>query len=679
MIDRETINRIMAAADIVDVVSEFVTLRKAGVNYKGLCPFHDERTPSFVVSPSKQFCKCFSCGKGGNVVHFIMEHEQMTYPEALKWLGRRYGIEVKEKELTAEEKRAQTERESLFILNEWARDYFTDVLVNHPEGQAVGMAYFRQRGFRDDIIRKFQLGFSLPARDALARAATEKGFRREYLVQTGLCFETDNGRLLDRYHGRVIFPVHTVSGKVVAFGGRVMSTGEKVAKYINSPESSIYHKSDELYGLYLAKHAIVRQGRCFLVEGYTDVISMHQSGVENVVASSGTSLTEGQIRLIRRFTENVTVLYDGDMAGIKASLRGIDMLLREGLNIKVLLLPDGDDPDSFARKHTAAEFQEYIDRHQVDFIRFKANLLLADCGDDPVRRASLVTDIVRSISVIPDPIVRQMYVRECASMLEVDERLIVDAVARNRRDAREQRLRAAERKEGAPVPQAAPGQPTPAAQSADEAAAGADRAAAVGAIAPPIEERQLMQLLVRYGEATAGMVDDGDGGERPMSVMAYVAADLEAEGMTFRHPLYARMLAEGAAHMDEEGFKASTFFLQHPDPDISRTAAQLVAEPYTLSRYHFRTGRETDKEVELLRDESLLNDRNRLGELVPRLLMDFKYAEVKRQMKQLLQAIGQSAGAGGADDCLELMERYKELAAVERALAHVLGERVVTP
>ena len=357
MIDQYTIARILDAADIVDVVKEFVTLRKAGVNYKGLCPFHDEKTPSFVVSPSKQLCKCFSCGKGGNVVHFIMEHEQMSYPEALKWLAKKYGIEIQERELTDEEKAQATERESLFVLNEWARDYFIDLLHNHVDGVAVGKAYFRQRGFRDDIIRKFQLGYCLPDRDAMARTAIAKGYRPEFLEKTGLCYKTDDGRLLDRYHGRVIFPVHTVSGKVVAFGGRILSSDKKLAKYVNSPESSIYHKSNELYGLYFAKGAIVKHNRCYLVEGYTDVISMHQSGIENVVASSGTSLTAGQIRLIHRFTDNITVLYDGDAAGIKASLRGIDMLLAEGMNISVLLLPDGDDPDSFARKHNAEEYQ----------------------------------------------------------------------------------------------------------------------------------------------------------------------------------------------------------------------------------------------------------------------------------------------------------------------------------
>jgi DNA primase len=431
MIDQATIDRILDAAQIVDVVSDFVTLRKRGVNYVGLCPFHNEKTPSFSVSPSKGLCKCFSCGKGGNAVHFIMEHEQMSYYEALKFLARKYSIEVKERELSNEEKEAQSVRESMFIVNGFARDYFQNILKNHIDGRSIGMAYFRQRGFRDDTIEKFQLGFSLEQHDALAQEAMRKGYQKEFLVKTGLCYETDEGKVRDRFWGRVMFPVHSLSGKVVAFGGRVMSTeNKKLAKYVNSPESEIYHKSSELYGIYFAKQAIVKQDRCFLVEGYTDVISMHQSGIENVVSSSGTSLTPGQIRLIHRFTNNITVLYDGDMAGIKASIRGIDMLLEEGMNIKVVLLPDGDDPDSFARKHNATDFQAYISAHEVDFIRFKTNLLLDDAGKDPIKRAGLIGDIVRSISVIPEAIVRSVYMKECSQLLKVEEKLLVAEVAK---------------------------------------------------------------------------------------------------------------------------------------------------------------------------------------------------------------------------------------------------------
>ena len=409
MIDQLTIEKILDAANIVDVVSEFVTLRRRGVNYVGLCPFHNEKTPSFYVSPSKGICKCFSCGKGGNVIHFLMEHEQMSYWDAAKWLARKYGIPYSERELTDSEKALQNERESMFITNQFALDFFKDTLLNTEKGRAIGLAYFRKRGFRDDILDKFFLGYCPDEPDALARAALAKGFTKENLIKTGLCYERENdGQLRDRFHGRVIFPVHSISGKVVAFGGRIMSSDAKVAKYVNSPESIIYSKSRELYGLYQAKQAIVRKDRCFLVEGYADVISMFQSGVENVVASSGTSLTPGQIRLIHRFTNNITVLYDGDKAGIKASLRGIDMLLAEGMNVKVLLLPDGEDPDSFAQGRGATAFQQYIDTHQVDFIKFKVNLLMEDAQDDPYSRSELIKSITQSISVIQDPIVRSV-------------------------------------------------------------------------------------------------------------------------------------------------------------------------------------------------------------------------------------------------------------------------------
>ena len=434
MIDQVTIDRILDAAQIVDVVSEFVTLRKRGVNYIGLCPFHNEKTPSFSVSPAKGLCKCFSCGKGGNSVHFIMEHEQMSYYEALKYLAKKYNIEIKERELTNEEKQAQTTRESMFIVNNFARDYFQNILKNHVDGRSIGLAYFRQRGFRDDIIEKFQLGYCTESHDAMSQEALRKGYKKEFLVKTGICYETDDHRLRDRFWGRVIFPVHTLSGKVVAFGGRVLSTATKgvKVKYVNSPESEIYHKSNELYGIYFAKQAIVRQDRCFLVEGYTDVISMHQSGIENVVASSGTALTPGQIRLIHRFTNNITVLYDGDVAGIKASIRGIDMLLEEGMNIKVCLLPDGDDPDSFARKHNSEEFQAFIREHEKDFIRFKTDLLMEDAGRDPIKRAELISNIVRSISVIPEAIIRDVYIKECSQHLRIEEKLLVAEVAKLR-------------------------------------------------------------------------------------------------------------------------------------------------------------------------------------------------------------------------------------------------------
>ena len=446
MIDKATIDKIMDAANIVDVVSEFVALRKAGVNYKGLCPFHDEKTPSFMVSPSKGYCHCFSCGKGGNAVGFIMEHEQMTYPEALRWLAKKYNIEIHDRELSAEERREANDRESMFIVNEWAMKYFQDNLNNHVEGRAIGMQYFRQRGFRDDTINKFMLGYALQEKDALAKAARAKGFNEQYLIDTGLCYRKDNGQLQDRYYGRVIFPVHNVTGRIVAFGGRILSNDKKLAKYVNSPESLIYHKSNELYGIYLAKQAISKNDRCYLVEGYIDVTSMHQHGVENVVASSGTSLTTGQIRLIRRFTPNITVLYDGDPAGIHASIRGIDMLLSEGMNVKVLLLPDGDDPDSFARKHPAQEFRDYIEEHQTDFIAFKTNLLLKGVTD-PIKRSEAINSIVHSVAVIQDPIKRATYIADCAHRLGMNENTLIGTMNNFIREGQEQLRKEQQREE----------------------------------------------------------------------------------------------------------------------------------------------------------------------------------------------------------------------------------------
>lgn len=652
MIDRATIQRIMDAADIVDVVKEFVTLRKAGVNYKGLCPFHDEKTPSFVVSPAKQMCKCFSCGKGGNVVHFIMEHEQMTYPEALKWLARKYGIEVREKELTEEERHAATERESMFVLNEWARDYFTDILFNNVDGIALGMAYFRKRGFRDDIIRKFQLGFSLEERDALAKTAIAKGFNPEYLVKTGLCYRTDDERLLDRYHGRVIFPVLTVSGKVVAFGGRIMTSDKKISKYVNSPESEIYSKSHELYGLYQAKHAIVKQNRCFLVEGYTDVISMHQSGIENVVASSGTSLTEGQIKLLHRFTENITVLYDGDSAGIKASLRGIDMLLAEGLNIKVLLLPDGDDPDSFARKHNKEEYQEYINSHQVDFIKFKIDLLMRDAGDDPIKKAALIQDVVKSVSVIPNEVVRQLYVRESAVSLGVGEELVINEINKFIRERRKNEYTKSST--------------TDTEKSANEETAEEQKADVVQNITgrEQKEEELLVRAIVRYGNLTICTAEDDDGNTHPVTVAQYIVEDLANDGLSLRVPAYRHFLEEAQRVCDGSDDRDSVqIFISSPDSEISQIAANFGEDPYELCQSQ---------------QQNYVPESERLTELIPRLLHDFKNSVVRNEMEALLRQLRDKEVCNNPDECLKIMNRYKELTLLEKQFAKILGDRVLT-
>ena len=722
MIDQVTIDRILDAAQIVDVVSEFVTLRKRGVNYVGLCPFHNEKTPSFSVSPAKGLCKCFSCGKGGNSVHFIMEHEQMSYYEALKYLAKKYNIEIKERELTNEEKQAQTTRESMFIVNNFARDYFQNILKNHVDGRSIGLAYFRQRGFRDDIIEKFQLGYCTESHDAMSQEALRKGYKKEFLVKTGICYETDDHRLRDRFWGRVIFPVHTLSGKVVAFGGRVLSTATKgvKVKYVNSPESEIYHKSNELYGIYFAKQAIVRQDRCFLVEGYTDVISMHQSGIENVVASSGTALTPGQIRLIHRFTNNITVLYDGDVAGIKASIRGIDMLLEEGMNIKVCLLPDGDDPDSFARKHNSEEFQAFIREHEKDFIRFKTDLLMEDAGRDPIKRAELISNIVRSISVIPEAIIRDVYIKECSQHLRIEEKLLVAEVAKLREAQAEKANRPSYNHSssttgdtsGTPAYSGAPTYSTP---SSPYANAGmppepeydddgnivsfADpMSAATGGAAgfPPGNapasttdttvpgdsytsfipqegkegqefykfERLILQAVVRYGEKIMCNLTDEEGNEIPVTVIEYVVNDLKEDELAFHNPLHRQMLSEAAAHMHDSNFIAERYFLAHPDPVISKLSVDLINVRYQLSKYHSKS-------------QKIVTDEERLYEMVPMLMINFKYAIVTEELKHMLYALQDPALAHDNEKCDSLMQRYNELRTVQSIMAKRLGDRVV--
>ena len=692
MIDQGTIDRIMDAAQIVDVVSDFVTLRKRGVNFVGLCPFHDDKTPSFYVSPAKGLCKCFACGKGGNVVHFIMEHEQMSYPEALKFLAKKYHIEIKERELSEEEKSAQSERESLFIVNQFARDYFQYILKNHVDGRSIGMAYFRNRGFRDDIIEKFQLGYCTDSHDAFAQEAVQKGYKKEFLIKTGLCYETDEHRLRDRFWGRVIFPVHTLSGKVVAFGGRVLASATKgvKVKYVNSPESEIYHKSNELYGIYFAKHAIVKHDRCFLVEGYTDVISMHQSGIENVVASSGTALTSGQIRMIHRFTNNMTVLYDGDEAGIKASIRGIDMLLEEGMNIKVCLLPDGDDPDSFARKHNSTEFQAFIAEHETDFIQFKAHLLLKEAGKDPIKRAELIGSLVQSISVIPEAIVRDVYIKECAQLLHVEDKLLVSEVAKRREKQAEKKAEQAERNRRLTERTHTAAQPS--GQSTEQPNTGTDNPVLPEGMpegetplpspAPadtynsfiPQEgkegqefyklEQLILQAVVRYGEKVMCMVNDAQGNEVPMTVIEYIMNDLQTDGLAFHNPLHRQILAEAAAHMNDEGFVAERYFLNHPNPDISKLSVNLINVRYQLSKYHSKL-------------QKIVTDEERLYELVPLLMINFKYAIVTEELKHMLTALQDPALAQDNEKCNALMKRYTDLRDVQNLMAKRLGDRVV--
>ena len=577
MIDKPTIARIMDSTKIEEVVSEFVTLKKRGINYIGLCPFHNDSHPSFSVSPTRGICHCFTCGKGGNAINFLMELEQMTYPDALRWLAKKYNIEIQEREMTSEEKQRESERESMFIVNEWAAKYFQDILQNDVDGRAIGMQYFRSRGFRDDIIRKFQLGFALPQRTALFDEAVKKGYNPKYLTATGLCFKVDKDeagnrsgqdQYLDRFSGRAIFPWTSVSGKIVAFGGRVLDSRTKGVnqKYVNSPDSEIYHKERELYGLYQAKKAIAKEDCVYMVEGYTDVISMHQCGIENVVANSGTALSIHQIRLLHRFTSNIVLLYDGDAAGVHAALRGTDMLLEEEMNVKVLLLPDGNDPDSFARNHTAEDFRKYIEDHQVDFIQFKTDISLRGVTD-PVKRSQAINSIVESISKIKNQITRASYITDCAHRLGVNEAIIVNALNNFVRNGMSEQVKAERRAAGLREPVA--GTPQPGLQQAMRGTSPLDKLLEV--------EDLLVKLIIHYGDKII-TVKDVDENEVQLPVAQYISLDMGGDGFKFHKDLYNQILQEALDHLDEEGFVAETYFSTHSNPEISRIAGMPLGE-----------------------------------------------------------------------------------------------------
>lgn len=644
MIDRATVDKIMDAVNIVDVVGEFVNLRKSGVNYKGLCPFHDDKTPSFMVSPARQICKCFSCGEGGNAVNFLMKHEQITYPEALRWLAKKYNIEIQERELTDDEKREQSERESMFVVNEWACQYFHEILLNDVDGQAIGKQYFRSRGIRDDIINKFQLGFALTKRDALANEAHRKGFKEEFLLATGLCIRNEHG-VYDRFAGRAIFPWMNVSGKVVAFGGRKLDAATKGVqqKYVNSPDSEIYHKERELYGIYQAKKAIVKEDCVYMVEGYTDVIAMHQCGLENVVANSGTALSIHQIKLLRRFTQNIVLLYDGDEAGIHAAMRGTDMLLAEAMNVKVLLLPDGDDPDSFSRKHTAQEFKEYIDSHQTDFIQFKTDLLLKGVSD-PIKKAEAINNIIRSIAVIPDPMVRTAYIKDCSQRLDVDERTLISQtnkyIAGEREEAEKRIAREQEREQEAPQP------------TADLSMTG---------LSPKDKEveRLLVKNIIRHGnEVIFSGMETEDGQFIDLNVAQYIDYDLGSDGLTFSDDRYNRILQEAVAHSADPGFESERYFMQHPDPQISQLAASIGIESHQLSR-----------------NFALNEDETQLRQRITHLILDFRMDIVSQQLKVLQRQLKEA----GSDmqRIKELMTSYQDAQTLRNELARRLGSDVI--
>ena len=628
----------------------------------GLCPFHTDKTPSFYVSPAKNICKCFACGEGGTAVHFIMKHEQLSYYEALKYLARKYNIEIQEREFTDEQKQAYNERESLFILNDYARDYFVNTLHNHIEGKSIGLSYFKERGFREDIIEKFQLGYSLEQRDAFTQDALKNGYKEDYLVKTGLTIKGENNNyLIDRFRGRVMFPVHTLSGKVIAFGGRILKKAENTGKYVNSPESEIYHKGNELYGIFFAKQAITKADCCYLVEGYTDVISMHQAGIENVVASSGTALTNGQIRLIHRFTDNVTVIYDGDAAGIKAALRGIDLLLEDGMNIKVILLPDGEDPDSFAKKQNAESLTNYIKANEVDFIRFKTKLLLEEAGNDPIKRAALISDIVNSISIIPDNIIRTVYIKDCSILLDVDERILVQEVTKKRL---------------AYLEKTAP-------QKMEE-----EMRAVNNDLSQPIIHNKTVvkktpidkfELAILYYVVRFGMEIILEGGETnpvtgdmPTTVIDWVKFDLQRDGFWFTNPLYTLMLEEAIERSVDETFIPARYFLAHTDAQVSKIAAELVSDRYQLSKLHIKQFGENAK-----KEDTPLAEEKHLGKDVPRIVTELKNAYITKKIKEIKDEMAVKQKEGNWDTAIELMQQIKELEEVKKALAKALGERII--
>ncbi len=646
MLDQNTIDRIHDAAQIQEVVGDYVTLRRRGINLIGLCPFHNEKTPSFIVSPAKGIFKCFGCGKGGNSVNFIMEHEQIGYLDALKYLAKKYHIEFQERELTDEEKAVRNDRESMFLVNDFAQKHFTHNLLHHIDGKSIGLAYFRERGFREDIIEKFQLGYSLDQRDYFSQTALKSGYNKEFLVKTGLTIEGDQGYLADRFRGRVMFPVHSLSGKVIAFGGRILKKDDKMAKYVNSPESEIYHKSNELYGIFFAKKSIVKQDKCFLVEGYTDVISMHQNGIENVVASSGTSLTPGQIRLIHRFTDNVTVIYDGDAAGIKASLRGIDLLLEEGLNIQVLLLPDGEDPDSFARKHNSTDFIEYVEKNSSDFIRFKTQLLMTDAGNDPVKRAGLITDIVRSISIIPNNVVRSEYVKECSNLLNVEEAMLYHEINKIKGDElAKQQNQDANRK-----------------TDVNQAAKSTEPAPNLPLGTFVQEERNLLQALIRFGKNVL-YYNDKEHTDQVL-VADFIFNDFDKDDIILRTELHENVLNLYRKNYMQDNFDGEKFFVMHSDQAIAKLAADLITEKYSLSKIHAKV-----KKVE--------DDQDRLYDLIPRLVFEYKNCILQDKMKQLLLQIKRASEEKNYELASELMKSFKTLEQSKQDLAKILGERII--
>lgn len=640
MIPRETIDKIYSAAKIEEVVSDYVTLKKRGANLIGLCPFHNEKTGSFTVSPSKGIYKCFGCGVSGHAVGFIMEIEQCSYVEALKQLGKKYHIEVEERELTQEEQQRQDDRESMFVVNDFANKWFQEQLWETDEGKAIGLSYFRERGLRDDIIRKYQLGYSPEKGNPLAKALKAKGFKEEFItnnvdtrIGVGVVGKSEDGRLYDRFRDRVIFPIFTVSGKPVAFAGRILKKNDKVGKYVNSPDSIIYSKTNELYGLFQAKQAIARADMCYLVEGQMDVISMHQSGIENVVASGGTALTKPQIWLIKRFTSNITVLYDGDAAGIHAALRGIDMFLEAGFNVKVVLLPDGEDPDSYAQNHDSTEFIRYIEDHQTDFIRFKSALLSKEAGDDPFKRAELIKDITASIAIIPDMITRQVYIRDCAERLHMEEKVLTTEVVNLRRKNREEDVKKEAKEEKKQEATTAVNMPLKPISALEQ------------------NYYNLIQLIVRYGERPVEIEDT------VYTIGDVIIYTLEGDEIKAPQPVYQTIIDEFKRHSKDEGFKAETFFKFYPDPQVSALAIDMIADKYRFVK--------ADSEA-------------RLGELVTQLLYEIKLTVVNIQIEEVEKWLKEAQANNDWERQMQLLAHQPELLAQRNEICKILGNRVIS-
>ena len=645
-IDKQTIEKIKDAANIVDVVSEFVTLRKSGSNYKGLCPFHNEKTPSFIVSPARGTCHCFGCGRGGNPIGFIMEHEQVTYPEALRWLAKKYHIEIRERELSDEERKEQSLRESMFIVNEWAATYFENILHNHVDGVAIGMQYFRSRGFRDDVIRKFRLGFDLPDRQALAHAALQEGYQTQFLLSTGICYQNDHNELIDRYANRVIFPWVGVSGKIVGFGGRVLDARTKGVnqKYVISPDSEIYHKDHELYGIYQAKRAIAKEDNVYMVEGYTDVISMHQCGIENVVANSGTALSVHQIQMLHRFTNNITLLYDGDAAGIHAALRGTDMLLLEGMNLKVLLLPNSEDPDSFARQHTAEEFKAYIETHATDFIRFKTALLL-DNETDPLKRSEAINSIVMSISMIQNPILRDTYLHDCAQRISMNEMTLINqmnALIRERKASGSMQVA---------TPAVSGSQPL-------EVSVATPKQSLSSSIQTVSEvEKFILQLIIKCGNRVVfSNVDDGNGNIISLTIAEFIQYNLGCDNLSFSSNLFNQILREAVERGVDRAFQTEPYFVHHNDIQVSTLAIELAEEKFKLSE-----------------SQQVKDDEESLRNRVLHLMLDFRRDYVEKHIVAIKAQIAQAHG----DQQMELMAEYQKLIARRKKFANELGSNII--